>query len=112
MRARRSPAIAEPAVEPLLKALVELLNPKTAIFFVAFLPQFVGPGADLPVAIQLLVLGTIVNLAFSTADLITVLLASLVLRGLRRGMRAQRLGRIAGGSILVGLGTHLALARN
>ncbi|HSU04686.1 MAG TPA: LysE family translocator [Acetobacteraceae bacterium] len=90
---------------------VELLNPKTAIFFVAFLPQFADAGASLPIAIQLLVLGTIVNLAFSAADIITVLLASLVLRGLRRGMRAQRLARIAGGSILIGLGTRLALAR-
>lgn len=83
---------------------VELLNPKTALFFVAFLPQFVDPGAALPIAVQFLILGTVVNLAFSSADIITVLLASTLLGRLRRHGRGQRLARIAGGSILIGLG--------
>jgi len=90
---------------------VELLNPKTALFFVAFLPQFVDPGAYLPIAAQFLILGTIVNLAFSSADVVTVMLASTVLNRLRRYGRSQRIARIAGGSILIGLGTRLALAR-
>lgn len=90
---------------------VELLNPKTALFFVAFLPQFADPGAAFPIAVQLLILGTVVNLAFSCADIITVLLASTPLGGLRRHGRGQRLARIAGGSILIGLGTRLAIAR-
>jgi threonine/homoserine/homoserine lactone efflux protein len=90
---------------------VELLNPKTALFFVAFLPQFIDPSADLPVAVQFLILGTIVNLAFSAADVVTVMLASTVLHRLRRYGRSQRIARIAGGSILIGLGTRLALAR-
>jgi len=47
---------------------VEVLNPKTAIFFLAFLPQFVEAGAGLPVWAQFLVLGTIVNLMFSSAS--------------------------------------------
>src|SRR5919112_3699123 len=38
--------------------LVNVLNPKTALFFLAFLPQFVDPGAG-PVAPQMLVLGTL-----------------------------------------------------
>src|SRR5262249_18867518 len=41
--------------------LVEMLNPKTALFFLAFLPQFADPGAG-PLAPQLLLLGTIVTL--------------------------------------------------
>lgn len=91
---------------------VELLNPKTALFFVAFLPQFTDPNAGLPIAAQFLILGTIVNLAFSTADIVTVMLASIMLNGLHRYGSAQRLARITGGSILVGLGARLALARS
>ena len=54
---------------------VEILNPKAAIFFIAFLPQFVDPAAGAPLWLQLLVLGTIVNVAFSSADVISVLAA-------------------------------------
>lgn len=90
---------------------VELLNPKTAIFFVAFLPQFADPGAPLPVAVQLLVLGVFVNLAFSCTDIITVLAASMLMRRLNRQEWSQRLARIVGGSILIGLGARLATAR-
>lgn len=90
---------------------VELLNPKTTLFFVAFLPQFVDPAAALPVAVQFLVLGTIVNLTFSAADLITVLLAATIMNKLRHHARGQRVARIAGGSILIGLGTRLAISR-
>lgn len=90
--------------------LVEVLNPKTAIFFMAFLPQFIDPAAGTAMWLQFAVLGTIVNLMFSAADLVCVLLASLIMRRLQRSSRAQRLARRAGGSILVGLGTHLALS--
>ncbi len=90
---------------------VEVLNPKTAVFFLAFLPQFVDPAAALPVWGQLLLLGTIVNLAFSAADLATILLTSAVLGALRRSARIQRMLRALAGSLLVGLGAHLALSR-
>lgn len=90
---------------------VELLNPKTAIFFVAFLPQFAGPEAALPVAVQLLILGIFVNVAFSCADIVTVLVASKLTQRLRHVGWGQRLTRIAGGSILIGLGARLATAR-
>ena len=56
-------------------ASVEILNPKTAIFYIAFLPQFTDPNAAFPVWLQLLVLGTIVNVMFSSADAICVVLA-------------------------------------
>ena len=42
--------------------IVEVLNPKTALFYLAFLPQFTDISASLPVWGQVLVLGTIVNL--------------------------------------------------
>ena len=92
--------------------LVEVLNPKTAIFFMAFLPQFADPAASLPIWVQLLILGTVVNLTFSFADLVCVMLANTVMRRLRRLSAAQRLMQRAGGTILVGLGAHLALSRS
>jgi threonine/homoserine/homoserine lactone efflux protein len=92
--------------------VVEVLNPKVALFFIAFLPQFVDPAAAFPLWLQFLALGVIVNLAFTTADLITVLLTSSVLTGLRRSGVAQRVARVVGGSVLIGLGARLAIARD
>ncbi|MEQ8860666.1 MAG: LysE family translocator [Pseudomonadales bacterium] len=89
---------------------VEVLNPKTAIFFLAFLPQFTDLHATLPIWAQLLVLGTLVNLIFSTADLACVALAGAAVRTLGRSARAQRVARRLGGSVLVGLGANLALS--
>lgn len=90
---------------------VEVLNPKTAVFFFAFLPQFVDPAAPLPVWTQFLILGTVVNLMFSSADLICVAAAGAVMARLRRSGAAQRWAQRIGGGLLVGLGAHLALQR-
>ena len=92
--------------------LVELLNPKAALFYIAFLPQFVDPGAVLPVWAQFLVLGVIVNTAFSLGDVMTILMTSAVLARLQRSAKAQKAARVLGGSVLVGLGAHLAVSRN
>jgi threonine/homoserine/homoserine lactone efflux protein len=91
---------------------VEVLNPKAALFYIAFLPQFIDPAAVLPVWMQFLVLGTIVNIAFSSVDVITVLMTASVMKRLKRSANAQRVVRILGGSVLVGLGAHLAISRN
>lgn len=92
--------------------VVEVLNPKAAMFFIAFLPQFVDPAAALPVWSQFLVLGGIVLVAFSSMDLATVCLTTAVLTGLKRTDVAQRVARWIGGSTLIGLGAHLAVARD
>ncbi|MCX2724388.1 LysE family translocator [Roseibium salinum] len=88
--------------------LVEVLNPKVAIFFIAFLPQFVSPEAGLPIWAQFLILGTIVNCAFTSADVVTVLFASEVKRRLTGSSRFQDLSRWLGGSLLAALGLKLA----
>lgn len=91
---------------------VEVLNPKTALFFVAFLPQFIDASAALPIWMQFVILGSIVNLMFSSADVVGVLLAGAAISRLERSQGARRLMQRAGGAMLVGLGTHLALQKN
>ncbi len=91
---------------------VEVLNPKTAIFFMAFLPQFIDAQAAFPVWVQFVILGTIVNLMFSSADIVCVVLAGAVITRLRRSSGAQRLMQRAGGAMLVGLGAHLAFQKS
>ncbi|AYD00093.1 LysE family translocator [Neorhizobium sp. NCHU2750] len=118
-RARAAGDTTQPVVGPssarrafLQSITVEVLNPKTAIFFMAFLPQFVDASAAFPVWLQLAILGAIVNLVFSSADLVCVLMAGAVVERLKRSGRAQKLVQRAGGAVLIGLGTHLALQRN
>ena len=90
---------------------VEVLNPKTAIFYLAFLPQFTDPAAALPIGVQLFALGAIVNVVFSSADVLCVLLADRVSLFLRTSRRAGRLAQRIGGGILVALGVNVALNR-
>jgi len=91
--------------------VVELLNPKVAIFFIAFLPQFVDPSAAFPLWAQFLILGTMVNLTFSSADVVTVLAASFVVGKMKRSGGGGRAVRWLAGSLLVGLGVKLAAAK-
>ena len=92
--------------------LVEVLNPKVAIFYLAFLPQFVDPTAILPIWTQFLILGVIVNFAFSSADLVAVFLTSTLVARLKASQRAQLWARRIGGTILIGLGLRLAADRS
>jgi threonine/homoserine/homoserine lactone efflux protein len=89
--------------------LVQLLNPKIAIFFLAFLPQFVDPSRG-PVAMQILVLGTIFTLLAVLSDGAYVLLAGAVGGWMRTDRRARRrLARLSG-CVYVGLGVSAALS--
>jgi len=89
--------------------LVQLLNPKIAIFFVAFLPQFVDSSRG-PVAAQILVLGTIFTVLAVLSDGAYVLLAGAVSGWLRTGRRARsRLAKLSGG-VYIGLGLTAALS--
>jgi threonine/homoserine/homoserine lactone efflux protein len=88
--------------------IVEVLNPKVALFFIALLPQFVDPAASLPVWAQFLILGTIVNFAFSSADLVTVLGACAVVKTMKQTQAGFAFGRWLGGSLMIGLGLKLA----
>jgi threonine/homoserine/homoserine lactone efflux protein len=87
--------------------VVNVLNPKTALFFLAFLPQFVDPDAG-SVALQMLVLGGIfVGLAL-VSDGLYALLAGTLGGLLRRNRRVLRAQRYVSGTVLVGLGVAAA----
>jgi threonine/homoserine/homoserine lactone efflux protein len=88
---------------------VEALNVKTALFFLAFLPQFVAPAE--PLVSQLVVLGSICVVLNTLVDVVAVFAADRLLKSDgARAMRARLLTRISGAT-MVGLGAYLALAR-
>jgi threonine/homoserine/homoserine lactone efflux protein len=88
---------------------VEALNVKTALFFLAFLPQFVSPGE--PLVPQLVLLGTVCVALNTLVDVIAVFAAHRLLKsGVARAARARLMTRLSGATML-GLGAYLALAR-
>jgi threonine/homoserine/homoserine lactone efflux protein len=90
---------------------VEILNPKTALFYLAFLPQFTDVSASLPIWGQILVLGTIVNVMFSVTDAACVLLSERMTRLFVASRASERLARRVGGGVLVALGINVAVSR-
>ena len=113
---RREPAAAVETVTPqgarraLVEGIVvEALNVKTALFFLAFLPQFVDPGAAL---VPQLVLLVSICVALNTfVDVVAVFAAHRLLgSGVARAARARVMTRISG-TTMIGLGAFLALTR-
>jgi len=91
---------------------VEILNPKTALFYIAFLPQFTDQAALLPIWLQLLILGTVVNIMFSSADILCVLLAVKIMDMIKGPGSFGRIAQYIGGTILITLGLRLAISHN
>jgi threonine/homoserine/homoserine lactone efflux protein len=87
---------------------VALLNPKTALFFAAFVPQFMTPGAG--AAQQAAALGAVFVLIAAITDTGYVLLASAAARSLagRNARRTAALGRYATAATFIGLGLYAA----
>lgn len=89
--------------------VVEVLNVKTALFFLAFLPQFVSPSE--PLVQQLGLLGCICVFLNTLVDVVMVFAAHRLLKSAAaRAARARLMTRIAGITML-GLGFFLTLAR-
>ena len=90
--------------------VVEAFNPKTAAFFLAFIPQFIDPAGGHP-ALQFMALGLISVVLNTLADVVVVTMAATARAGLvRRPGPLQRL-RQGSGLFLAGLGISLALVR-
>jgi threonine/homoserine/homoserine lactone efflux protein len=90
--------------------VVNVLNPKTALFFLAFLPQFVDRDAG-SVAAQLLVLGLVFVVLAVVSDSVWALAAGTVSTRLRGSRRFLAVQRYVSGSVFVGLGALTAAAR-
>ncbi len=90
-------------------ALVCLLNPKVAVFFLAFLPQFVEPGAG-PEWAQMFLHGTLIVAMAMIIEPLMVLAADRLARRLRETPSIMRWLDRALGGILVALGLKLALS--
>ncbi len=91
--------------------MTEVLNPKTALFFLSFIPQFVDRSAG-HVFEQFIILGTISVTLNTSADLIVTLLAGPLGDRIRRSARFRRCQRALTGAVMIGLGTYLALAES
>jgi threonine/homoserine/homoserine lactone efflux protein len=89
--------------------VTNVLNPKVALFFLAFLPQFVDPSRGSP-ALQVLALGLIFNTTGTLVNLAVGLGASGAAGRLRRSERAAKALERATGALFVALGLRLALA--
>lgn len=89
----------------------EVLNPKTALFFLSFIPQFVVRGSG-HVFLQFVTLGTISVFLNTTADLIVIALAGPLGERIRASAVFRRRQRTFTGAIMIGLGTYLATSES
>jgi len=89
--------------------MVEALNVKTALFFLAFLPQFLFNGSS--VLVQLVVMGTICVVLNTLVDVAAVLGAARLLGSDASGRRRAKLLNRASGLTLVGLGVYVAASK-
>jgi threonine/homoserine/homoserine lactone efflux protein len=98
----------KPARNPLWQGVAtEVLNPKTALFFLSFIPQFVNRGSG-HVFLQFVALGTLSVVMNTSADLIVIALAGPLGERIRSSARFRRRQRTVTGAIMIGLGTYLA----
>lgn len=88
--------------------LTEALNPKTALFFLSFIPQFVNRASG-HVFLQFVLLGTFSVALNTSADIVVTLLAGPFGEKIRKSVRFRRRQRTLTGAIMIGLGSYLAL---
>jgi len=101
-----------PVRNPLWQGVAtEVLNPKTALFFLSFIPQFVNRGGG-HVFLQFVALGTTSVVMNTTADLIVIALAGPLGARIRASTTFRRRQRTVTGAIMIGLGTYLATSES
>ncbi len=89
--------------------LVNVLNPKTALFFLAFLPQFVDPARG-HVTLQILQLGFLFALMGWCSDSVYAVIAGTVAERIRGSLRLRRIQRNVSGGGLIALGLASAFS--
>jgi len=87
--------------------MTEVLNPKTALFFLSFIPQFVNREHG-HVFLQFVLLGTLSVTLNTAADLVVTLLAGPLGQRIRGSARFRRRQRTLTGAVMIGLGSYLA----
>lgn len=106
------PQDVRPLRNPLWQGIAtEVLNPKTALFFLSFIPQFVNRASG-HVFLQFVTLGTISVMMNTTADLIVIALAGPLGERIRSSATFRRRQRTVTGAIMIGLGTYLATSES
>jgi threonine/homoserine/homoserine lactone efflux protein len=90
--------------------MTEVLNPKTALFFLSFIPQFVSIQQG-HVALQFLVLGAISVTLNTCADVLVACFAGLLGSSMKRNAKLRSGQRTASGVAMIGLGVYVAAAR-
>lgn len=100
-----------PARNPFWQGIAtEVLNPKTALFFLSFIPQFVNRDGG-HVFGQFLALGAASVSLNTSADLVVTWFAGPLGNRIRSSARFRRAQRTATGGVMIGLGTYLALSK-
>jgi threonine/homoserine/homoserine lactone efflux protein len=89
----------------------EVLNPKTALFFLSFIPQFVNRGHG-HVFLQFVLLGTLSVTLNTSADIVVTLLAGPVGQRIRGSARFRRRQRALTGAVMIGLGSYLVFGES
>lgn len=102
----------QPQRNPLWQGVAtEVLNPKTALFFLSFIPQFVSHTGG-HIFLQFVTLGTISVVLNTTADLIVIAMAGPLGVRIRSSAIFRRRQRTVTGAIMIGLGTYLATSES
>jgi threonine/homoserine/homoserine lactone efflux protein len=91
--------------------VTEVLNPKTALFFLSFIPQFVNRASG-HVFPQFVVLGMTSVSLNTAADIVVTLLAGPLGQRIRGSQRFRRRQRTLTGAFMIGLGTYVALGES
>jgi threonine/homoserine/homoserine lactone efflux protein len=105
-------SMVKPVRNPLWQGVTtEVLNPKTALFFLSFIPQFVVRGNG-HVFLQFITLGTISVVLNTSADLIVIALSGPLGEKIRSSAVLRRRQRTVTGAIMIGFGTYLATSES
>jgi threonine/homoserine/homoserine lactone efflux protein len=88
--------------------VTEMLNPKTALFFLAFIPQFIDPTGS--VVLQFILLGSLSVFLNTSADIVVATLAGPIASQMRKRASLRRAQRVFSGSGLIALGAYVAFS--